>query len=119
MTLFSSTGRRILLSPDNEATSESKDGDLYVHTCALNIQMWARVDGLWKEAYEGLSHPKLSTHCLYRNSKNNRVGWVQKRTVITYNSRNKQQQRICECCFMKYAVYGISDNGYHSLAPSF
>lgn len=70
-------------------------GDLYIHQWGAVpvVQMWVRVDGLWREVRDGYSHPTIDTHCLYSDNHGvgRRVRWVHKDTVASYKSKKKHR----------------------------
>lgn len=93
MSLFNSTDEYALVYPSLMSTSfRAVPGDLYVHTWGADSenQIWAYLGGeKWKRVENGSLHPNMPTHCLYRDSKNDRPRWVSRKTMSTYKCRNK------------------------------
>lgn len=66
-------------------------GDIYVYTTrAINEQpqVWVYgVEGAWKEAVEGETHPGLAKYNLHQDK--GKAGWVQGKSLKTYGYRAK------------------------------
>lgn len=116
MAMFSSSGDHAIVYPFYSGFPKPSDGDLYVHTWGANpdTQVWARVEGIWKEGRSEMQHPYMPSHRLYRSSEDDRYRWVHKNTITTYKSQQKRLRRACKlfhCSCLRHLLT-------HKLAPA-
>lgn len=98
MALYNSNGEHPLRYPIITGFGPPLNpGDLYVHRWGAEpaVQIWARVDGIWREVQDGFSHPTIDTHCLYSDSEGRyHTRWVHRDTVASYRSKKKRQRNV-------------------------